>query len=379
MRVLMVIATYLPILGGTQRQCALLARELRRRRHEVVVLTRRRPKAPADEVVEGVPVRRTPAFGPGHWQSVTWTLTATAWLRRHGRRFEILQCYQMLSPAHVGILGRSGRQAVVVRPACSGPYGDAAEIQRLPFTRLRRLLLQQADAFVTLTHEIESELKDLGLGAVPCYHLPNAVDGSAFSPATAEERRMLRNLLGLPENRSLCVFVGRLVPQKDPSSLLEAWSLAAKPNAHLVLVGDGPLRPQLEAFAQTEPLRGHVSLVGSRAEVAAYLRAADLLVLPSRAEGMPNVILEAMACALPVLATEVGGAAELLGHGQAGLLVPPGDVPQLANALTRLLQDAGLRWRLGSRARELVRLYSVGRVVDEYLALYEHLVTAGGG
>lgn len=374
-RVLMVIATSLPVLGGTQRQCWLLARELHRRGHEVALLTRGGRGTSSHELVDGVAVSRTPTIGAGHWESLVWTLTATAWLRRHGRCFDILQCYQMLSPAHVGILGRSGRQAIVVRPACSGPYGDVAEAERLPFTGLRKRLLRRVNAFVTLSGEIEDELAGFGLGAIPCHRIGNGVDLATFFPASGEERRALRGRLELPEDRVLCVFVGRLTPQKDPDLLLEAWAMGRWPDTHLILVGDGPLRNRLEARAASGSLAGHITFVGARTDVAEYLRAADLLVLPSRAEGMSNALLEAMACGIPVVASDLPANREVVGRdGRTGSLVAPGDAAALAEAIRKLVKNPSLRHEIGSAARLLVQShFDIERVADRYLSLYAGL------
>jgi len=311
-----ITANFWPGWGGAERQCQLLARTLTRRGHEVMILTRGQQGLPADDRVDGVAVRRTAACGPGMLRSAVWTLTATTWLRCHARRFQIIQCYQLLSPSHVGLLGRCwrGRQATVIRPACSGPYGDVAEVRRLPLTGMRKRLLQRADAFVTLSGDIETELAAFGLGDVPCHRIPNGVDSAVFTPAAAEERRALRGRLGLPADQMLCAFVGRLTPQKDPDILLEAWTMGRFSRAHLVLVGDGPLRRGLEARVACGPLAGQVIFAGATADVASYLRAADLLVLPSRAEGMSNALLEAMACGVPVVATDVNGNREVVGQ-----------------------------------------------------------------
>ncbi len=371
----LITASYWPGWGGAERQCRLLARELHRLDHEVVILTRCRPNGPSADQVDGVRVYRTPAVGSGLLQSLTWTLTATAWLRRQRRRFEVLQCYQLLSPAHVGILSRFAGQAAVVRPACSGPYGDIAEIRRLPLTGLRRRLLRRADAFVTLTPAIETELVEFGLGTVPCHRIPNGVDLVGFALATGEERRALRARLGLPEDRVVCAFVGRLTPQKDPALLLEAWAIGHWPQAHLVLVGDGPLRPRLEASVTSGPTRGQVTFAGATVDVASYLKAADLLVLPSRAEGMSNALLEAMACGLPIVATDLIGNREVMGGaGQAARLVPPGDPAALAKAVETLVASASLRRELGTAARAVVeKRFDIQRVVTQYVSLYSML------
>jgi glycosyltransferase involved in cell wall biosynthesis len=326
-------------------------------------------------VAEGVTVCRTPAFGRGHWQSLVWTLTATAWLRRYGRGFNVLQCYQLLSPAHVGILGRSGDQAVVVRPACSGPYGDVAEARRLPLIGLRRRLLCRADVFVTLTEAIRAELAGFGLGVIPCRHIPNGVDLGAFIPAGDDERRALRARLALPEDRVLCAFVGRLTPQKDPGILLDAWSLGRLSQARLVLVGDGPLRRDLEARVAGGPLAGQVVFAGATADVSPYLRAADLLALPSRAEGMSNALLEAMACGLPVVATDVPGNREILeGERAAGMLVPAGDPVPLSEVLHALVMSSTLRREIGGAARQrTLERFGIDRVGAQYLSLYDEL------
>ncbi len=375
MRILLVTATYLPVLGGTQRQCGLLARELQRRGCDVTVLTRRERGAPATSLAEGVTVRRTVAFGRSHWQSFVWTLTAVAWLRRYGRHFNVLQCYQLLSPAHVGILGRSTGQVVVVRPACSGFYGDVAEARRLPLTRLRRRLLRRADIFVTLTEAIRAELAEFGLGMIPCRHIPNGVDLTAFTPAGDDERLALRARLGLPEDRILCALVGRLTPQKDPGILLEAWSVGRLSQARLVLVGDGPLRKSLEARVARGPLAGQVIFAGATADVSQYLRAADLLALPSQAEGMSNALLEAMACGLPVVATDVPGNREVLdGERAAGMLVPAGDPIALSEALDALVASSTLRREVGCAARQrTLERFGIDRVGAQYLSLYEEL------
>ena len=375
MNLCLVIANFWPGWGGAEGQCRLLAREFHRHGHEVMILTRQRPDAASTDQLDGVTVYRTPAIGSGLLRSLTWTFTATAWLRRHGHGFDVIQCYQLLSPAHVGILGHSGRQAVIVRPACSGPYGDVAEVRRLPLTGIRKRLLQRVDAFVTLTQAIEAELAEFGLGAIPRHRIPNGVDLTLFAPATAEERRVLRARLGLPEDRVLCAFVGRLTPQKDPDLLLGAWAMGRWSKAHLVLIGDGPLRSRLEASVSSGPRKGQVTFTGAIADVARYLKAADLLVLPSRAEGMSNVILEAMACGLPVVATDVPGNREMLGgEDRAGLLVPAGNPAPLAEAIDTLAASAPLRREIGTAARALVeKRFDIRRVVGQYLSLYTAL------
>jgi len=376
-KICLVVANFWPSWGGAEGQCRLLARTLTRHGHEVVVLTREQQGLPAVDRIDGVAVRRTSVLGTGFLRSLVWTLTATAWLRRHGRHFQIVQCYQLLSPSHVGILGRCGgtRRATVLRAACSGAYGDVAEVSRLPLTEMRKRLLRRADAFVTLTGAIETELAAFGLMGVPFHRIPNGVDSVAFSPATTEERKALRVRFDLPTDRLLCAFVGRLTRQKNPELLIEAWSHCAPPQASLVFAGDGPLRARLEQRAGSLPTAGQIRFTGVIADVAALVRATDLVVLPSSAEGMSNSMLEAMACGVPVIATDVGGNREVLdGSGKAGWLVPTDTPEALAEAIMAAMGSAELRREVGAAARAVVlERYDIDRVASQHLSLYADL------
>jgi glycosyltransferase involved in cell wall biosynthesis len=378
LNICLITANFWPAWGGAEGQCRLLARELHRRNHKVVILTRGWDGAPGEAVVDGVRVRRIPSLGPRYLRSALWTLAAASWLRRQGREFDILQGYQLLSPAHAAILGRhrGARQPIVVRPACSGVDGDVAEVRRLPLTSVRRRMLRRVDAFVTLSGAIEAELAEFGLGAVPCHRIPNGVDRDVFRPATPTERQTLRAALGLPQDRILCAFVGRLVRQKNPEVLLDIWRGSAPQDAHLVLVGDGPLRPRLQARIAADASGDRVTVVGPTPDTASYVRASDLFLLPSRAEGMPNALIEAMACGIPIVATDVPGSREVLGdRGDAGWLVPAGDPVALAEAIGRLVAAPAMRREMGVRARSAaLERHDVHRVVQRYLSTYAELL-----
>jgi glycosyltransferase involved in cell wall biosynthesis len=156
------------------------------------------------------------------------------------------------------------------------------------------------------------------------------------------------------------LFVGRLAAVKGVPVLLEALQglIADHPGLRLTLVGDGPERAALEARAQG--LGDHVDFVGYRSqdEVASLLREATALVLPSFAEGLPVVLMEALAARVPVVTTRIAGVAELVEDGESGLLVPPGDAVALRAALARVLDDPEMRARMGEAGR--------ARVVDEF-------------
>lgn len=189
-----------------------------------------------------------------------------------------------------------------------------------------------------------------GFPAERISYIPNGVAVPEVPPAVD------RAALGLPPG-PLVACVAQFSPEKGHKDLVEAWVRVrqAIPGAVLALVGDGPLRAEVEDKAHRMGLRDSVSCLGFKHPVAPYL-AADVVVLPSRTEGMPNALLEAMALGKPIVATAVGGVAELVEHGDSGWLGDPGDAAALASGLCALLSDRGLARSWGAAARERSRL-----------------------
>ncbi|MGY1638389.1 glycosyltransferase family 4 protein [Geodermatophilus sp. SYSU D00742] len=197
---------------------------------------------------------------------------------------------------------------------------------------------------------------------VPAGRVVHIDNGLPLPPATVP-RGPVRRLL----------FVGLLVRRKGVHVLLEALAAAAlPPDVTLQVVGDGPERADLEALAARSGLRGRVEFLGFRTDVPALLAEADAFVLPSAMEQQPLVLIEALGAGKPVVATDVGGVAEMVAG--AGIVVPPEDVPALRRALEQLTTggDAG-QW--GTRAAALAReRYSVDTARDRHLALYTELL-----
>lgn len=201
----------------------------------------------------------------------------------------------------------------------------------------------------------------------------------------------------------LILWVGRLDPVKGLDFLIEAFrSITGQTDAHLALVGGGPLHDQIASriaksgvparwrFKRGEivweltsqiarsGLQGRVHLLGPRNDVPGLLGACDLFVFPSRTEGLPNALLEAMAAGKPIVATDVPGNRDLIAHERTGLLVPFGNVSALSNALLRLLADDELSRRLGAAAaREVVENWSLAAMVSAYEKVYDEALSGG--
>jgi glycosyltransferase involved in cell wall biosynthesis len=179
----------------------------------------------------------------------------------------------------------------------------------------------------------------------------NGVDLSRFAPRPAPAK--LRRALGVPDEAPVVVSVGRFVAFKGYAHLLDAAALVERmrPGVHWLLVGDGELRAGLEAQTRCLGLEAQVHFTGWRDDVPDLLALGDLFVLPSLEEHFGRVLIEAMAMAKPVVATDAGGVPEIVVDGGTGVLVPPADPPVLAAAVLTLLDDPALAARLGAAGR----------------------------
>jgi glycosyltransferase involved in cell wall biosynthesis len=197
--------------------------------------------------------------------------------------------------------------------------------------------------------------------------IPNGVDTDYFQPSPP----------GRASSHPLILSIGRLVPDKDQETLLEAFSLVAcsHPAAELWLVGDGPRKSRLQQLLQVKFPACRVRLIPAQADIRPFLAQATLFALSSVTEALPNVVLEAMAAGLPVVATNVGGVPEAVQDGCTGWLVPPRDPPRLARAMLNLLADTGLRRTFGQAGRARVEQeFSYQLLVSRYEVLFANLL-----
>jgi glycosyltransferase involved in cell wall biosynthesis len=246
------------------------------------------------------------------------------------------------------------------------------------FLALRNAVLRRADAFAAISDEVETELVDARVGTAAIHRIPNAVDTTRFFPAPPEAKREARRALGLPDTARVVVYTGRLVRYKGLPLLLRVWPrlLSRHPDAVLLLVGTGGLdihacEDELRATVRAERLEPAVVFAGSVENVPEYLRASDVFAFPTENDAFPSSVIEAMATALPVVATPVGAIEEIVRDGHNGVLVEPRNETALLSALERVLADPPLAARLGHAAwRTAQDLYSAEGVTRRYLELF---------
>lgn len=243
----------------------------------------------------------------------------------------------------------------------------------------RRLALRTAIALsaqtVAVSHDLAGRLShDLWIPRTRIVTIPNGVQ------PVHPERVMLRNELKLGSEDRLLVSIGNLYPVKGHEHLVDALALLARrhPTLHLAIAGRGSLADPLSARARAHGLGHRVHFLGLRSDVAAILAAADVFVLPSLSEGLPLALLEAMFARCPIVATDVGEVSIALAHGEAGLLVEPGNAGALAVALDQLLCNPARGQELGARAaRRAAAEYDVSQMVRRYLESYQAALGTG--
>jgi glycosyltransferase involved in cell wall biosynthesis len=203
----------------------------------------------------------------------------------------------------------------------------------------------------------------------------NGVDTRRYGQAV--DRTLVRSQLGLEANTRLIAIVATLREAKGHRYMIEAMAsiVPRHPDLHVLFIGDGELREELQARVKRLDLCNHVHFLGNRHDVPELLAASDFFVLPSVREGLSMALLEAMATGLPIVATEVSGTGQVIIPNKTGILVPPGDVQRLAQAIEQLIADPIQTRAMGAAAKQRVEAgFSAQKQVDEHLALYRRLL-----
>jgi glycosyltransferase involved in cell wall biosynthesis len=373
-RICYVLSHFFPHASGAERQALAQGAQLVRRGHSVRVVTRAIAGQPSNDVLEGVQIHRwiqTSSRGPLF--GLSFVLGVARALRKLRPEYDLIHTHQGLWEAISTGVARPLLQGAptLIQPASSGYFGEAEELARTRgFPILRRAILRNT-AFAAISEDIERQWLSLGVPRSKLVRLASGVDAHKFRPGVVDPA--IESTLP-PHPR--VVFTGRLHRQKNLEMLLEAWpTVTQATGASLILVGDGEERDRLQAFASKVGVIDRVRFVGKVESPAEYLRAADAFVLPSVAEGMSNSLLEAMASGLPCLASAIGGNTDLLGPGEAGILLPADQSSAWSSGLIQVLTNQEFARKLGQTARRRIEAdFSIEAIVDRYQELYRKLM-----
>jgi glycosyltransferase involved in cell wall biosynthesis len=351
--------------GGAERVAVHIARGLNRRRYEPLVISfSGREGCDLDYMLEdaGIEVRylgKHPGFD----------------YRVYGRLDAVLKEYEPdVIHTHLHVL-RYALPSMLLRKrvAMVHTVHNLAEREIEPRARLiQRYALTHGVEPVAVAEEVAASLGSL-YGIQHCRVIANCIPTDIYAnPQTP--RKEWRAKQGFQDSDVLCVCVARFAPQKNHALLLESFAQgpALDPRAHLVLVGEGELRADLEQQARKLNLAGKVHFLGLRSDIPDVLGAMDVFVLSSDYEGNPLSVLEAMASGLPIVSTAVGGVPNLFETGKEGFLVAPGDLQGLAKSMNSLLKYEAVRRPMGAASANRAKTsFDVANMVRAYEQVYE--------
>lgn len=370
------------IVGGAQENTMFTAALLDPQRYRVEVLSGPQTGREGSLIEEvrgrGIPLTIVPELVR---QVHPWyDLLALGKLYRFIRRGRFTVVHTHSSKA--GVLGRlaarwAGVPVIVHTVHGWSFHGHMHPLVRRVYIILERLAASFTDAtIVVTTRDIDKGLR-AGIGRREDYHLiRSAIPLDEFDPASVD-RRGVREELGLPPDVPVLGNVGRFSPQKNPLDWVQVAGRVGRalPDCHFLLVGDGDLRAEVEAFLLEEGIAGRTVLTGLRRDVPRMMAAMDVFLLTSLWEGLPRVIPQAMAMEVPVVANRADGTVEAVAHGRTGFLATPGDLASLASSCLELLRDPDMRLAMGQQGRAYALLeFDVRTMVTQIAALYEELL-----
>lgn len=391
-------AFYPPIVGGQELFVARVARSLAERGHIVSVITRQSvPSAPFAETIGPVHVRRiAPAGilkGKG-WRAVLPLLSflarLTMLLVRDSNKFDVIIVSGVkIIPLVAVPICLIWRKRCILRVESFFELHEAVSAESLQTMHaasgrgigaiaaaIRRFMIRRADYVIAISAEIRAQLLERGVAQSRIRQIPNAVDTGKFCPVPAATKQRLRAAFGLPGDRTVLIFSGRLSRAKGLPMLVEAWPalLQQYPELYLVIVGSGKLsfddcEDSIREFVRLRQLQDSIQFAGESDRVHEYLQASDLFVFPTEYEGFSLALVEALACAMPVAVTAVGAAPDLIQHGRNGYLFPPKD-PAAMLAVLRLALEQKPRWpQVGEAGRASAAPFDLQLVAARYSEL----------
>jgi len=387
LRVCMLSFYFHPAYSGSAVQAHGLARQLMKRGlAPQIVSANLTHDAPRDEL-GGIPVWRLPLLRLSGFQIPSFAFSLAWHLFRRRRSIDIVHAHGAYPHSIAGLVSHIiGKKSILKITMANSDV--AFERQGRLFGRFNRYLVKQFDRYVTTSDEAYTECLSQGLDPSRVFLIPNGVDTDVYHPAeSSKEKQRQRKLLGLPDC-PIVAFVGVLNERKNVDGILKIWRSLMHRNAraHLLLIGPEPKDSsgnpsefcnRIRRFVDDEGLDASVSFLGQQADVAAHLRCSDVFLFPSRREGMPNVVLEAMATGLPCIVSRIGGSIDIVKHEYSGYVHDVDDEVGMARNLETLLGNPALLTFMGGNARQTaLEKFSLMAITDRYEALYHDLTSA---
>lgn len=396
-RICVLAGSFHPVVGGGEKHAFLLCRELVRQGLNVVVLTRRRARdLPSLERMEGFVVHRIRPTGFARLGKYLMLSPALLWLMSHRHEYDVIYVCGLRVLGMAGVVaGLLTGKPCVLRSEAQGelsgefiwsPLGSKPRpLVRLccrPLVRLRNALLFKTAAFLSISEVISQEYTRCSVPAGKIVRITNGIDAELFAPVPAVQKSELRIRLGLPE-KHIFAYSGKLNKGKGLEMLLQVWArlAALRPDVHLVLVGSGggqylSCEDKLREFVRARNLESTVTLTGYVQRVHEYVQAADVFVFPSESEALGLALLEAMACQVPAVASDIPGVTDIVLDGRNGRLVPAKDEQAWLEAMLWVLDHPRQAKYLAVQGRRTVlERFSITAVADAHKNLFTELAS----
>jgi len=352
--------------------------------YQVHVVTQHNPGIPYEETIDGVHVHRFKWLEPKKFKALvhfkgikdnirllTYFISLFLFLIQIIRKYDIdiIHAHSTIPTGLIGVLV----SRLIKKPVFITAHGMDVNnfMEHTLFKRLITYSLSNSDKVIAVSKDLKGKMTSLGINPDKIKVLRNGVDTGRFKPT---KDNFIHRTYDLPDDTLLILFVGYMDTFKGIFELEEAFSRMKDKNVALIMVGEGPKKADLEKKVLGHDLKEQVVLTGAvpREDIDKYYKSADIFVLPSHSEGIPLVILEAMASGLPVIATNVGGLSEVVDDGENGFLIHPKDVENLATKLERLIDDPRVRERLASNSVKIMENeFSIQGKIEKLTRIYE--------
>jgi glycosyltransferase involved in cell wall biosynthesis len=378
---------YAPHYSGSAIQARNLSHHLQTRGVELFVVSANLTGSAECEVVEGIPVYRLPVVKTPSLQVLSFMLRLAMFLIRRRNTYDVIHAHGTLQHTIASLVARLLGKGALLKVAMAHSDIDFKGQGRL-WGRANRYLVSRFDRYIATSRIIQEEFRQHSFANGRVHLMPNGVDTDTFRPcATRAEKSQLRASLGLPDRLTVC-FVGIIISRKNVDLAVRAFREVrrAQIDAQLVLVGPLPERSdagawryyeELLQYVEREGLKDSVIFTGLQPTAANYLRASDVFLFPSKQEGMPNALLEAMSSGLPSVASKISGTEDLIEQGSNGFMFALEDEPAFARTLIELLRNPELSQCVGEQARRFVeKSYSLRALSARYEQIYRDLTDA---
>jgi len=375
MKILHIIERFYPIIGGTEMQALQLIQKLKARGVNIEVLTRNIGSSlSSSEVVKGIFVSRVGPIGlSGGLNKVKFAWNVYKFVKKNDS--DILHVHSIYSLFGISCI-LTGKKVIgkITNSIGTREQNKLAKI-------LKCFILKKINKIVAVSNQTKLEMEKIGFSNSQLFFIPNGVDIDQFKRLNNFEKTILRKKLNLPLTKLIATFSGRLVKQKGLDVLLKAINEVIKefPDFHLIISGAGELQDNseenvLKQFVSENNLGTSVTFIGNVYNWVDYLNASDFFFFPSRWEGLPNALLEAAACGLPIIASNIGGNVDIIKDSYNGLLFESENSKELAEKIIYLIKNKNLQQELGDNARKtVIKNFSFEFITKKYLEIYSSL------